>query len=303
MQEEGRPCSRPFLFLDGVALRAELAGGRHIAAEETELAGGVADFRKGLVEAGDIARFQINKKLVFPGAAVNRAAFDLEEIDAVFGERFKSGEERSGPVGEAQGEGDFACLRREPRRSLVIRDQENKASEVFRVVLDARGKNHAVVMLGGAPASNGRAGVVSAGEHFANAAGRIFRGNALQLRMSGEEAFALRKSHGMRGHGSNARERGTGDTDEMVLDEKDGFRDDGEPALQQEVVDAHDGAGEGVFHGSKQGVGGAFADSLEGGIKRDAGHGGDGAAEQLNRGSFAEGSGLTLKGDAHGLPI
>jgi hypothetical protein len=51
--------------------------------------------------------FDVQEKLIFPGAAVDGAAFDFLEVDAVFGERFKRGEERAGAVCQAHGDGYF----------------------------------------------------------------------------------------------------------------------------------------------------------------------------------------------------
>src|SRR5205807_2273069 len=43
----------------------------------------------GMGEPGNIACFDVNEKLVFPGAAMNRTAFNLEQIDAVPGKRLE----------------------------------------------------------------------------------------------------------------------------------------------------------------------------------------------------------------------
>jgi len=84
-----------------------------------------------------------------------------------------------------------------------------------------------------------------------------------------------------------------------VLDGEDGFGGDGESAFEKEIVDADDGSGEGVFYGGEERVGGAFVDGAEGGVKSGARNGGDGFAEKLDGGGFAEGAGLALEGDAH----
>ena len=68
-----------------------LARSGGVAAEDAEFTGGFADFREGLIEAGDVGGFDVDKKLILPRAAVNRAAFDLEKIDAVFCEGFEGG--------------------------------------------------------------------------------------------------------------------------------------------------------------------------------------------------------------------
>ena len=40
-----------------------------------------------------------------------------------------------------------------------------------------------------------------------------------------------------------------------MLDGEDGFGSDGEGAFEEEVVDADDGAGEGVFYGGEESIG------------------------------------------------
>lgn len=66
-----------------------LAGSGDIPAEDAEFAGGGTDVSEGLIEAGNIAGFDINEKLIFPGAAMNGAAFNLEQIHAMLRERLK----------------------------------------------------------------------------------------------------------------------------------------------------------------------------------------------------------------------
>ncbi len=102
----------------------------------------------------------------------------------------------------------------------------------------------------------------------------------------------------MGGYGADVAERGAGAPDEVMLDGEDGFGSDGERAFQKEIVDADDGAGECVFDGGEESVGAAFADGAENGVEGGAGDGGDGFAEELDGGFFAEGAGLALEGDA-----
>jgi hypothetical protein len=64
----------------------QLARSGDVATEDAEFAGGAADFSESLVEPGDFASFDVNEKLIFPRAAVNRAALNLEQIDAMLGE-------------------------------------------------------------------------------------------------------------------------------------------------------------------------------------------------------------------------
>src|SRR5260370_41605415 len=88
-----------------------------------------------------------------------------------------------------------------------------------------------------------------------------------------------------------------------MVDAEDGFGDDAEIDYEQEIVDGHDGARQRILHGCQERVSGAFGDGGEGGLKRRSGHGGNGAAEKLDGGCFAESAGFALKSHAHGLAI
>jgi len=76
------------------------------------VAGGLADGSEGGFELRGGVGFDVDEELVFPGAAVDGAAFDFLEVDAVFGEGFEGGQERAGAVGEAHGDGHFAGVGR-----------------------------------------------------------------------------------------------------------------------------------------------------------------------------------------------
>lgn len=84
-------------------------------------------------------------------------------------------------------------------RGFGGRTKQDKASEIFGVVLDIGGEDDAAVVFGGAAAGDGRGSFVAAGEDFADAAGGVFGGNALEVRMRDEEMFALGEGHGMGG--------------------------------------------------------------------------------------------------------
>src|SRR5437016_2803157 len=60
-----------------------LAGCGKVTAEDAKFAGGAADFIQGLIELGNVTCFDVNEKLIFPRATVDRTAFNLEQIDAV----------------------------------------------------------------------------------------------------------------------------------------------------------------------------------------------------------------------------
>src|SRR5437762_11516402 len=136
-----------------------------------------------MVQIGGILRFHINKKLILPGTAVNRAAFDLEQVHAVFGKGFERSEQRTGTMGESHGKGSFAGFAGEPRSRFFFRHEKNKTREVFGVVLNAFGENHAMIMFSGAARGDGGARVVSCGNSFADAPGRVLGWHSLPFGM------------------------------------------------------------------------------------------------------------------------
>lgn len=160
-----------------------------------------------------------------------------------------------------------------------------------------------MIMLGGAAPGNGSSGFIAAREHFADAAGSVFRGNAFPVGMRGEETFALRERHGVRGHGANITQRSTRKADELHLDGQNRLGNDSKTAFEKQVENAHDGSGKRIFHGSEEGIRHAFADGAKSGVECGAGHSVDRGTEKLDGGGFAESAGLTLKSDAHRLAI
>ena len=151
----------------------------------------MADFGKSGIELGGGVGFEIEEKLVFPGAAVDGAAFDFLQVDAVFCERIERSKERARTVGQAHGDGHFARIGQR-RLRFACWAEEDKAGEVLGVVLDGGGQDDAAVVFGGAAAGDGCGSFVTAGEDFANAAGSVFGGDALEAGMGDEETFALR---------------------------------------------------------------------------------------------------------------
>jgi hypothetical protein len=107
----------------------------------------------------------------------------------------------------------------------------------------------------------------------------------------------------MGSHGTKTGERSARDTDEMMLNGKDGFLDHGQAALEEQVVNPHDRSGQRVFDRGEKRVGGAFGYGREGGLKRRAGHGGNSATEKLDGGGFAESPVFALESNAYGLAV
>jgi len=91
--------------------------------------------------------------------------------------------------------------------------------------------------------------------------------------------------------------------DEVMLDGENGFAANFEWAFQHEVINADDGARQGVFERQKQSIGGALGDGAEGSVEGGARNRVDGFAKQLHGGGFAESAGFALKGNAHGLEV
>ena len=89
--------------------------------------------------------FDVDKKLIFKGPPVNRAAFYFLQVDTVAGERFEGGEKRTRFVSKAQGDGHFVSLGRSKVSRLLNGNKQNKASEVFRVVVDVFGEDDGAV--------------------------------------------------------------------------------------------------------------------------------------------------------------
>ena len=87
--------------------RALQARGGGVEAEGAEEGGAGADFREGGVDRSGGGGFDVEVELVFERATVDGAAFDFLEVDAMAGERFESGEECAGLVGETESDGHF----------------------------------------------------------------------------------------------------------------------------------------------------------------------------------------------------
>jgi hypothetical protein len=279
------------------------AGSGFVAAENAEFAGSGADFGESLVEASGVGRFNVDEKLVFPGAAVDRAAFDFEQIDGVLGERLKRSKECARTMRETHGKRNLASFGGEPRAGLVFRDEKNEASKILGVVVNVFREDGTTVDFRGASGGDSCIRFVTARDHSAHAAGSVFGRDPFKVRMRKKESLALCECHRVGRHGTNIGERRTRTTDELMLDVKDDFRDHGKAAVEKKVVDANDGAGESVFDRGDKRVNGAFVDRAEGEVERCLRDGGDALAEKLDGGCFAESAGLTLKGNPHSVMV
>jgi hypothetical protein len=288
---------RPFLF--GRGCTRGIGFCCDVEAEDSEVVGGSARFGQGGVEEFGFVGFDFDDEAVGPGLAVNRPAFDFTEIDVVARERLESGEQRAGAMRELHRDRHFARVGggRECG-GIGFAPQQDETREIFGVVLDFFGEDHAAVVICGTAAGDSGRNFVATAKDFAHAAGGIFGRDALVERMLREEALALRERHGMRRDGLDLVERCAGDCDEIQLDGKNCFGGDGELIFKHEVVDADDRAGERIFDGDEERVGGVFRDGAKDGVERGARDCGDFGPEKLDGGRFAEGAGLALEGDA-----
>src|SRR5690242_13082587 len=106
--------------------------------------------------------------------------------------------------------------------------------------------------------------------------------------MREEEFFTLRERDWMGGDGAKIGQRCSRAADKLVFDVENGFRDHGEIAFKEQVVDADDGTSERVLYWSEQDVRCAIRDGGEGRIKGGTRNSGDGIAEKLDGSGFAE---------------
>ena len=289
-----------FLLWHGAARRIGFCGG--VEAEDAEIVGGFAGFGQCVVEEFGFVGFDFEDEAVGPRLAVNRAALDFAEIDVVARERFERREQRAGPMRELHRDGHFArvCGGRDGG-GIGFAPQQDETREIFGVVLDFFGEDHAAVVICGTAAGDSGRNFVATAKDFAHAAGGVFGRDAFEQRMLREEALALRERHGMRRDGLDLVERCAGDCDEIQLDGKNCFGGDGELIFKHEVVDADDRAGERIFDWDEERVGGVFRNGAEDGVERGARNRGDFGAEELDGGGFAEGAGFALEGDAQWL--
>ncbi len=122
-----------------LSFRSCASGARSdVKAEDAEVAGGFPDFGQGGFELGRGVGFDVEEELVFPGAAVDGAAFDFLQVDAVFCEGRERGEECARAVGQAHGNRHFARVG-SGRCGFGGGAEEDEAGEIFGVVLKAGG--------------------------------------------------------------------------------------------------------------------------------------------------------------------
>ena len=144
---------------------------------------------KACVEEFGFVGFDLEDEAVGPGLAVNRAAFDFAEIDVVARERFERGEQRAGAMRELHRDGHFARVGGgRDSGGIGFAPQQDETREIFGVVLDFFGEDHTVVVIGGAASGDCGGDFVAAAEDFADTAGGVFGGDAL------DRADAARRS-------------------------------------------------------------------------------------------------------------
>src|SRR5260370_8312768 len=107
----------------------------------------------------------------------------------------------------------------------------------------------------------------------------------------------------MRSDRTNITEGRSRAANEMMFDRQDGFRDDAEITFEQEIVNAHDRASEGVFHRGQKSVRSAVRNGPESGIKGGTCNCSDPVAEKLDGSLLAERAGFALEGHTRGLAV
>src|ERR1700756_4984451 len=112
---------RPSSFCGNVDSIPFLARRRDVPSEDAECAGGFAHFGEGLVEARGVFRLYVKEELVFPRAAVNRAALDFEQVHSVLRKRPERSKQGAGTMREAHGKRSFAGFLGWPCRGLSLR--------------------------------------------------------------------------------------------------------------------------------------------------------------------------------------
>ncbi len=86
--------------------------------------------------------------------------------------------------------------------------------------------------------------------------------------MRGKKSLALCERHRMRGDGANITECCSGTRDKVHFDRQDGFRGDRKITFEKQVVHAHDGARQRIFHRHQEYVGRALGNGPECRVKR-----------------------------------
>ncbi|HKV47300.1 MAG TPA: hypothetical protein VJN69_04360 [Candidatus Acidoferrales bacterium] len=189
----------------------------------------------GIVKSG----LQVEIKTVLPWAAGDGPALDFEKVNFAVGKNSERAVQRSGLMRELDHEGKFigagVVLIGMPERLGQGREKQ-EACVVFAMVLDVFEQDFAAVDFSGAFGGDGGARGIVGGNDFANAAGRVERSHALELRMRAEEMFALRERDRMRLHGGKTVERSVPCSDQVKSDRVDHFRDDVQMALEKQIV-------------------------------------------------------------------
>lgn len=225
-------------------------------------------------------------------------AFDFLQVHAVAREGFERAEKRARLVRKPESDGHFVGVSSRDLRCRLLWNQQNKTSEILGIVLNVFGQNDPSVDISGAARRDSRERFVAARNRFAHAAGGIFTGDALQVRMGEEKLFALRERDRMRRNGAKIGKRSARAADELMLNVQNGFRDDRQVAFDKQVVNANDGAGERIFDGGEESIGVSFGNCAERRVECRTRNGGDGSTEELNGGAFAERAALALERNA-----
>src|SRR5215207_1083459 len=237
---------------------------------------------------------QVEVEVILPGPAAQRAALDLDEVDAAPREGLQRVVERARAVRELEDERELVGLAFAGR----LGREQDEARVVLAVVFEPFAQDVAAVDFRRATARDGGARSVAAAQDGGDAPGGVVGGDAADVGARGEETFALREGDGVRLDGLHAFGGRAGEADEEVPDGDDDLGRHVERAVEEQVVDAVDGAGERVLDGREREVGRALADGREErleGRARDESHL---LAQELDGRLLAEGPALALEGNA-----
>src|SRR5215204_5562607 len=183
---------------------------------------------------------EVEVEVILPRAPAQGAALYLEQVYPTARERLKRVVERAGAVRELEDERELVSAVGLRGRG---REQE-EARVVLRVVFKPGAQHLSAVDFGGAATRDGRARRVATSEDFGDAPGGVLGGRTAYVGARGEEALALRERDRVRLDRADFPLVRAGAADEKVSDGDDDLGRDVERAVEEQVVDPVDGAGE-----------------------------------------------------------
>ena len=250
---------------------------------------------ENLIGDGGVGELAIDVEDVFPGAAVDGTGFDFGEVGSLLGDFLEGGDERAGTVGDGKGEAELVRVGNGLIAGLVSAAEQEETGVVFGVVFDVGGEDFGSIFASRVAAGDGGGCAVAGFDEMLDAAGGVIEGAGAEGGVGGEKAAALSERDGVGVDGGDLVERNAGQGDEVVADAQEGFGEDDEIVLEQEVEVLDDGAGETVFDGDDGGIDAALGKRGEDVGGERAGDDG-GVGDETGGGFVAEGADFTLYG-------